>query len=400
MRSSVCSHFVGRDAGLGHGTSGKPGAEGVTHDPMSDLATTIVHAAEGRAQGDPSEAPIELTAFHVSSGDPASVPLSYGRNGNATWIALERALGEIEAAQALAFASGMAAATALLLALTETSGRVIAPRDGYYTLRLLLERLRSTGRGIEPVLVDLQDLDGVRAALTAGPALLWAESPTNPLLRVADLGALARLAAEHGSVMIADNTLATAILQRPLEHGAMASFASLTKAASGHSDVLLGAVATRDRELLARLLIWRTLIGAIPGPVEAWLALRGLRTLALRLERQCANASAIAEFLRAHARVRHVHYPSADDAVARAQMPTGFGPLLSFEIDGDASAADAVIERARVIRPATSFGGIGSTWERRGRWAGESAPPSLIRLSVGIERAGDLIADIQHALTS
>lgn len=368
---------------------------------MSDLRTTIVHAAEGRAQGDPSQAPIELTAFHVSSGDPAEVPLSYGRYGTTTWTALERALGEIENARALTFASGMAAATALLLALTEQTQRVVAPRDGYYTVRLLLERLRSTGRGIDPVLVDLMDVDSVRTALAVGPALLWAESPTNPLLRVCDLGALSRIAAELGSAMIVDNTLLTPLLQRPLELGATASFVSLTKATSGHSDLLLGAVTTRDDDLYARLVTWRTLTGGIPGPVEAWLALRGMRTLALRLERQCANAQQIAEFLRAHGRVRRVHYPGLDeDPWARAQMPAGFGPMLSFELDGNAADADAAVERARIIRPATSFGGIDSTWERRARWTGESAPPSLIRLSVGVEHIEDLIADIDQALGS
>jgi cystathionine gamma-synthase len=250
------------------------------------------------------------------------------------------------------------------------------------------------------VLVDLGDLSAVERALRGGPAVLWAESPTNPLLRVADLIRLGELAAAAAAPMIVDNTVATGLLQRPLDLGAVASLCSLTKSAAGHSDVVAGAVMTRDEALAGELRTWRTLGGGILGPMEAWLAVRGLRTLPLRIERQSANALAIAEFLAGHPRVTAVYYPGFGDGadIARTQMPRGFGPLLSFETDGTAADAEAVVAASRLIVPATSFGGVESAWERRARWPGETAPATLIRLSAGIEPTADLIADIDHAL--
>ncbi len=249
--------------------------------------------------------------------------------------------------------------------------------------------------------VDLQDHDEVARELAAARSVLWAETPTNPLLRVADLTALGRLAAAADAPMIVDNTVATGLLQQPLDHGAIASLCSLTKSASGHSDLILGAVMTRDQALADDLRGWRTIGGGIAGPMETWLALRGLKTLPLRIERQSASALTVAGHLAAHPRVRAVHYPGVNQQtlhVARAQMPRGFGPLLSFELDGTAAEADAVITAARLIVPATSFGGVESSWERRGRWPGETAPESLIRLSVGIEPVADLLADLDQAL--
>jgi cystathionine gamma-synthase len=251
------------------------------------------------------------------------------------------------------------------------------------------------------VLVDLADLAAVERELAANRAVLWAESPTNPLLRVADLARLGELATAAGAPMVVDNTVATGLLQQPLELGAVASLCSLTKSASGHSDVIAGAVMTRDPGLQDELRTWRTLGGGILGPMEAWLAIRGLKTLPLRIERQSASALAVAAHLAAHPRVTAVHYPGVGEqatSIARAQMPRGFGPLLSFEVDGTAADADAVVLASRLIVPATSFGGVESAWERRGRWPGESAPATLIRLSVGIEPPADLIADIDHAL--
>jgi cystathionine gamma-synthase len=231
--------------------------------------------------------------------------------------------------------------------------------------------------------------------------VLWAETPTNPLLRVADLARLAELAAAARAPMVADNTVATGLLQRPLDLGATASLYSLTKSVSGHSDVILGAVVSRDTELLAAVRAWRGSGGAIPGPFEAWLALRGLKTLPLRIARQSDSALAVARHLAAHRLVRAVHYPGTTEAtleVANRQMPDGFGPLLSFEIDGDAAAADRVVDSARLILPATSFGGVESAWERRARWPAETAPEGLIRLSVGVEPIADVISDIDAAL--
>ena len=232
--------------------------------------------------------------------------------------------------------------------------------------------------------------------------MLWAETPTNPLLRVADLAGLAEAAAAADAPMVVDNTTATSLLQRPLDWGAAASLYSLTKAISGHSDVIAGAVVSRDPELIAALKAWRSSGGGIPGPFEAWLALRGLKTLPLRIARQSDSALRIARHLAAHLRVRAVHYPGTQPSaltVTRRQMPNGFGPLLSFEVDpGTAEAADRVVASSRLILPATSFGGVESTWERRARWPGETAPDGLIRLSVGVEPAADLIADIGEAL--
>jgi cystathionine gamma-synthase len=297
------------------------------------------------------------------------------------------------------FASGQAASMALMLAVATGRSRVVLPADGYFGARVLADRLRP--HGAEPVAVDQQDLAAVKEALTGAPSVLWAETPTNPLLKVADLEELGELAAAAGAPMIVDNTVATALLQRPLDWGAVASLYSLTKATSGHSDVILGAVVSRDAGLLAEVRSWRASGGGIAGPVETWLGLRGLKTLPLRIERQSRNAQAIAEHLAGHPAVRAVHYPGLltgpARAVADAQMPAGFGPLLSFQV-GSAADADAVVAASSLIVPATSLGGVESTWERRARWPAETAPDGLIRLSAGIELAADLIADIDTAL--
>jgi cystathionine beta-lyase/cystathionine gamma-synthase len=370
-------------------------------EPVTDHAVSadamLVHAGGQRNLGEPATQPPVLSTILASAGEPSAG--DYGRGGNPTWSALEQALGAIENATAVVFSSGQAASLALMLALGCDKDTILMPRDGYYNARVLAERLRP--HGAAPVAVDLGDLGAVERALGAGRALLWAESPTNPLLRVADLRKLGELAAAAGAPMIVDNTVATGLLQQPLELGAVASLCSLTKSASGHSDVIAGAVSTRDPVLADELRTWRTLGGGILGPMEAWLVVRGLKTLPLRIERQSATAVAIAAHLATHPRVTAVHYPSTSDqalAIARAQMPRGFGPLLSFEIEGSAADADAVVLASRLVLPATSFGGVESSWERRDRWAGETAASTLIRLSVGIEPAADLIADIEHAL--
>jgi cystathionine beta-lyase/cystathionine gamma-synthase len=368
-------------------------------DPVVSADAMLAHAGSRRRPGEPVVPPPLLATILASQGEPGHA--DYGRGGNPTWAALEDALGAIENAEAVVFASGQAASMALMLALARDRDRILLPRDGYYNARALAEQLQP--RGAVPVYVDQDDLGMIEHELAAGRAVLWTESPTNPLLRVADLAALARLAAAADAPMVVDNTVPTGLLQQPLELGALASLCSLTKAASGHSDVLAGAVVTRDPDLADELRGWRSLGGGVLGPMEAWLALRGLKTLPLRIERQSATAQTIAAHLATHPRVTAVHYPGSRPetlALARAQMPRGFGPLLSFEVDGGAADADAVVSAATLITPATSFGGVESTWERRGRWPGESAPPALIRLSVGIEPAADLIADIDRALAA
>lgn len=368
-------------------------------DPAVSADAMLAHAGSRRGTGEPVVQPPLLATILASQGEPGDA--DYGRGGNPTWAALEEALGAIEKAQAVVFASGQAGSMALMLALTRDRDRILLPSDGYYNARALAERLQP--HGAVPVHVNQDDLTLIERELGAGRAVLWAESPTNPLLRVADLATLGRLAAAADAPMVVDNTVATGLLQQPLELGAVASLCSLTKAASGHSDVLAGAVLTRDPVLADELRRWRSLGGGVLGPMEAWLVLRGLKTLPLRIDRQSATAQTIADHLATHRRVTAVHYPGGRPetlALARAQMPRGFGPLLSFEVDGDAAAADAVVAAATLIAPATSFGGVESTWERRDRWPGESAPPTLIRLSVGIEPAADLIADIDQALAT
>src|ERR1700749_2569112 len=366
-------------------------------EPFS-AESRLIHAGTERVPGQPATPPLAPASIYVSKGTPHP-GRGYGRDGNPGWEGLEQALGGLEDAEAVAFASGQAASMALMLALTPGRERIVLPEDGYYGGRVLADRLRPNGT--RPVPVDLRDLAAVERELTAAPSLLWAETPTNPLLRVADLTRLAGIAAAAGAPMVVDNTVATGLLQRPLDAGATASLYSLTKSVSGHSDVVLGAVVSRDAGLLADVRAWRSSGGGIPGPFEAWLALRGLKTLPLRIARQSASALAIAGHMAGHPQVTAVHYPGISPAardVAERQMPAGFGPLLSFEVTpGTAQAADEVVAAARLILPATSFGGVESTWERRARWAGETAPDALIRLSVGVEPATDLITDIDQA---
>ena len=371
---------------------------------MFSAESRLIHAGTERMPGRPATPPLAPASIYVSQGTPHP-GRGYGRDGNPGWEALEQALGGLEDAEAVAFASGQAASMALMLALAPGRERIVMPEDGYYGGRVLADRLRP--HSTRPVPVDLRDLAAVDRELTAAPSVLWAETPTNPLLRVADLSRLGALAAEAGAPMIVDNTVATGLLQRPLDAGATASLYSLTKAISGHSDVILGAVVSRDAGLLAELKAWRSSGGGIPGPFEAWLALRGLKTLPLRIARQSASALAIAGHLAGHPRVTAVHYPGIDgpgidkttSELARRQMPDGFGPLLSFEVTPDgADAADKVVAASRLILPATSFGGVESTWERRARWPAETAPAGLIRLSVGVEPAADLLTDIDEAL--
>ena len=283
----------------------------------------LIHAGTERTPGLPATPPLAPASIYVSAGPPRP-GRAYGRDGNPGWEALEQALGDLEDAQAVAFASGQAASMALMLALAPGRERIILPNDGYYGGRVLADRLRP--HGAIPVPVELQDLAAVERELTGAPSVLWAETPTNPLLRVADLARLGALAASADAPMVVDNTVATGLLQRPPEAGATASLYSLTKSVSGHSDVILGAVVSRDAGLLTTLRAWRSSGGGIPGPFEAWLALRGLKTLPLRMARQSRTALAVARHLAGHPRVAAVHYPGIDTSIselARRQMPDG-----------------------------------------------------------------------------
>ncbi len=345
----------------------------------------------------PFNPPVVFASTFVGSADTSDI-VNYGRDGNPTWLALEEAIGALEGGRALTFASGMAASHAVL-ELIEPGAVVVVPRHCYQGLSWAVEE-RATRYGWTLRRVDIVDTEAVLAAAD-GADLVWMESPTNPMIETADLPRLgAKLPASV--TFVVDNTFATPLLQQPLSTGADIVVHSATKMISGHSDVLLGAVVTRDEAAYERLTHFRHNFGAIPGPMEAYLALRGLRTLPLRLAQAQASAQVLAERLAEHPRVRGVRYPGLREDPghqrARATM-SGFGSLLCAEF-ADAPTADAVVEACRLWVFATSLGGVESTLERRRRWATEtpSVPEGLVRLSVGIEHVGDLWADLAQAL--
>jgi cystathionine gamma-synthase len=330
--------------------------------------------------------------------------VDYGRTDNRTWQAFESVLGALEGGDALVLSSGMAAITAVL-SLVPEGGRVVAPSHAYSGTLALLGQIAERGR-LTVTQVDVARTDDVVAALR-GAALLWIESPTNPMLEVADVPALCAAACEAGVLSVVDNTFATPLVQRPLDLGADVVVHSVTKYLAGHSDVLLGATVTRadeaGRELGARLRAHRHLNGSIAGPSEVWLALRGVRTLALRMERAQASAAELARRLQRHpavARVRHPSLPDDPGHARAAQHMRGYGAIVTVEVRGGAEAAEAVASAARLWVHATSLGGVESTLERRRRHAAEAltVPPSLLRLSVGIEDVEDLWADLDQAL--
>jgi len=326
--------------------------------------------------------------------------VGYGRYGNETWQALERAIGAFETGQTLVFSSGMAAINTVF-SILPVGSVVTASHQGYSGVMTLLNSLHTSGR-IDVRFVNVANTQEVLDALP-GTALLWLESPTNPLLDVADLPVLIEAAKKCGSGVAVDNTFATPLVQQPLLMGADIVMHSVTKYFSGHSDVLMGSLSTNDRALFARLEDARKIGGAIPGPFEAWLALRGLRTFPLRFERAQANALELATRLSTHPKVAKVHYPGlkGDPYHERAKsFMKGFGAVLSFTLHANAVQTDAVCESSMVITYATSLGGVESLWERRRRWPSESlsVPESLIRLSVGCENVEDLWRDIEHAL--
>jgi cystathionine gamma-synthase len=344
--------------------------------------------------------PVWLTSTYVADGE-----VDYARTDNPTWQAFESALGALEGGDALVLSSGMAAITAAV-SLVDDGARVIAPTHAYSGTLALLEQAADRGR-LTLDAADVADTAGVLAALP-GAEQLWLESPTNPMLEVADLPALCEAARAAGVLTVVDNTFATPLVQRPLDLGADVVVHSVTKYLSGHSDVLLGAVVTRaddaGRELGGRLRAHRRLTGSIAGPTEVWLALRGLRTLALRMERAQATAAELARRLAGHPAVERVRHPSlpADPGHERAaRQMRGFGAVLTIEVRGGAAAAEAVACATRLWVHTTSLGGVESTLERRRRHAAEpaSVPESLLRLSVGIEDVEDLWADLDRALT-
>jgi cystathionine gamma-lyase len=340
--------------------------------------------------------PTFAAPFHLR-GDPEGVDYVYGRYGSPTWTAYERALSELEGGEAVLFASGMAAASAVLLTELRPGDTAVIPSDCYMHVRGLASGYLAE-RGIEVRLYPTAELSP--DALPPDLCLLWIETPSNPGLEVCDVRGLASAARERGAITAVDNTTATPLGQRPLELGADLSVSSATKHLSGHADLLLGYVAARDPERAEGLRGWRRESGGIAGPFETWLAHRSLATLELRLERGCANAAAIAELLAGRAGVDAVRYPGLPrdpgHELARRQM-TRFGTIVSFDL-GSRERAERFLERAELVAEATSFGGVHTSAERRARWAGDDVPEGFIRLSAGCEATEDLLADVARAL--
>lgn len=326
----------------------------------------------------------------------------YARDGHAPWAALEEVIGALEGGRALAFSSGMAAATAAI-SLFPVGAVIVAPTVAYMDVRRTLLRLQEAGRA-EVRFIDITDTDAVIAACE-GADVLWVESPTNPLLGIADLPRLCAAARERRMLCVVDNTFATPLLQRPLELGAHLVVHSATKAMGGHSDLLLGAVVAAGETHFAALREARELGGATPGALESYLCLRGLRTLPLRLERAQHNAGVLAERLSNHPDVSEVRYPGLTSHPQHQRSRNtlaGPGFMLTFRVRGGAARADALVDAVTVLTHATSLGGVETTLERRARYPAERAvvPDDLLRVSVGCEHVEDLWADLQQALAS
>ncbi|WP_027343737.1 cystathionine gamma-lyase [Hamadaea tsunoensis] len=364
-------------------------------DHLGD-STLCVHAGQPAAvPGQPlMPGPVFAAPYHLDPAGWQPGVDGYGRGDNPTRRVLEAALGELEGGDTLAFASGQAAVTAVLLSVLRPGDTVMVPSDGYYNVRTFGEQFLA---GLQVTIVE---------APTAGPypsfdgvRLVLLETPANPSLDVVDIADVAARAHAAGALVAVDNTAATPLGQRPLDLGADVSFASGSKAISGHSDLLIGYVSTRNAELLATMTSWRTLSGAIPAPFDCWLARRSMSTLDLRLRQQSATAATLAAYLSQHPGVRAVRWPGLPGdpsfEVAKRQMRRIPG-LLGFELPSVEHAAE-FLRKAEFVAAATSFGGTHTSADRRAQW-GDRTAPGFIRLSVGIEDEADLIRDFGRAL--
>ncbi|MBI2212349.1 MAG: PLP-dependent transferase [Acidobacteria bacterium] len=348
--------------------------------------------------------PIHLaTTYELAPDGSQFHGYRYSREGNPTQSRLEAALAAIESgARSLAFGSGMAAGAAVIQALPAGS-RVVFTDDSYYAFRLLAGDFM-TRWGLEYEIVSMRDLEIVRAALRKPAALVWGETPSNPLMNVVDIRELASIARAAGASLLVDSTFATPALQRPLELGADIVLQSTTKYLGGHSDVGGGAlVFGSESDLYRQVLHVRRVIGGVASPFNSWLVLRGVRSLAARMRVHCENAMAVATWLEKHPRVRCVHYPGLAShpghAIAASQM-SAFGGMLSFEIAGSREEAIAVVAAVKLFVRATSLGGVESLIEHRASIEGKgtTVPETLIRCSIGLEHQRDLIADLEQAL--
>ena len=374
------------------------------HGESLTLTSMTVHAGAPTAQ-EPfpvADSPVLTTTFERQGDGGYPSGYSYTRTGTPNRQRLESALAELEGGEAaIAFSSGTAAMMAVLMALG-CGDEVLVATDLYYGARAMLRHIFPRW-GLVVRHVAMTDLAAVRAALSPKTRLLWLETPSNPMLRLTDIAAISEVAHQHGAAVMVDNTLATPLLQRPLNFGADMVMHSLTKYIGGHSDVLGGGVVVKERgSWLERLRLLQMHGGSVLSPFDSWLCLRGLRTLAPRLSTQCATARALVEFLQDHPRVEAVYYPGFghQSEIARRQMPGGGGGLLAFQVKGDAAAAMAVTANCRFITRATSLGGVETLIEHRASMEGPdtATPDNLIRLAVGLEDPRDLKADLAQAL--
>ena len=364
------------------------------HD-WKKLATESQVVAAGRPEKKPDGALNPAIALNSTFHEGG--PIGYGRYGNEAWSALEEAISVLEGGKTLIFSSGMAAISSVFSLLPQ-GAIIVAAENGYQGTTTMLKKMHEAKK-LEVRFVNLPNTDEVLKALP-GAQMLYLESPTNPAIEVVDLPVVIAAGKKTGSIVVVESTLATPMVQNPLALGADIALHSVTKYLSGHSDILLGCVVTNDESIFERVEQARRYGGAIPGPFEAWIALRGLRTFALRMQRSQENAMELAKRLEKDPRVLRVRYPglASDPYHERAKsFMKGFGAMISFEVKADIAQIDKMCNSSTLITNATSLGGVESIWERRRRWATEShtIPENLIRFSVGIENVDDLWSDIQ-----
>jgi cystathionine gamma-lyase len=387
-------------------------AKGVKGQPTLGLGTLAIHAGQ---RPDPSTGaimtPIYATSTYVQESPGRHKGYEYSRTHNPTRRAYEGCVAALEGGKAgFAFASGLAAA-ATVLDLLDTGSHIIAMDDLYGGTYRLFERVRRRSAGLDFTFIDLNDSHALKAALKPNTKMIWAETPTNPMLKLVDLGKLAEFAQKRGLLLVVDNTFCSPIIQRPLEHGANLVLHSATKYLNGHSDMVGGVVVAGSDDLAERLGFLQNSVGAVAGPFDAFLAMRGLKTLHLRMKAHCEGALELAKWLQGHSAIERVIYPGLKNhpqyAIARRQMD-GFGGIISVEVKGGLKKARKVLERCRLFALAESLGGVESLIEHPAIMTHASVPSanrqrlgisdSLIRLSVGVEDIKDLKAELAMAL--